>query len=278
MISARIRNLQEFIALREDNAHVYKRISQIEEDLCRQELISFKVKGFSYPAQSEVNFKVQITDGKVNWRESVICPKTKLNSRIRAAVHYIDFELNAQPESKIYIAEQLTPLYKFLKKKFPNLIGSEYLGPLCEPGFISSKNVRHEDAKNLSFKDGEMDYYLSFECFEHIPDYTKCFSECHRVLRQGGVMMWSVPFAHYNHENIMRATMSADGSIVHHMEPEYHGDPTVPGKGILCYTHFGWQMLEQVKNAGFRDAFAITYWSDALGYYDGNQILFCAVK
>ena len=62
------------------------------------------------------------------------------------------------------------------------------------------------------------------------------------------------------------------------MEPEYHGDPLNPKKSILCYTHFGWEMLDQLKKIGFKDAYAITYWSDSLGYYSGDQLLFCAIK
>ncbi len=278
MISARIRNLQEYVAHRESNTDVYNRIQQLEDEICRKNRNRFRLRGFSYPVQDAVNFRVTKTDGKVNWRESVVCPKSKLNSRIRAAVHYLEFELNAKRDSKIYIAEQLTPMYRYLKKKYSNVTGSEYIGADSQPGLIGRNGIRHEDATRLSFNDEEMDYYLSFECFEHIPDFLTCFTECYRVLKPGGMVMWTVPFAPYNDKNIIRATVASDGSIVHHMEPEYHGDPASPRKGILCYTCFGWEMLEQIKNTGFRDAYAITYWSDSLGYYDSNQILFCAVK
>ncbi len=281
MISARIRNLQEYTQHTQSNAHVYKRIWEMEEELCRQNKKAFTVKGFSYPAQAEVNFLVDYLysdNVHVNWRERVVCPKTQLNNRLRAAIHFMDFELAPKDDSIIYIAEQLTPLYTYLNKKYKNLIGSEYLGPEYEPGAVNKKGIRHEDATKLSFRDEELDYYMTFECFEHIPDYMKGFAESYRVLKPGGMMYWTVPFAPNSHENIIRATMAPDGTITHHMEPEYHGDPVSPNNGILCYTYFGWEMFDQLKTLGFRDAYAITYWCDALGYYGGGQTLFCAIK
>lgn len=281
MISARIRNIQEYTRHAESNAHVYRRIWEKEMELCRVNKKSFTVKGFSYPAQAEVNFLVDYLysdNVHVNWRERVVCPKTQLNNRLRAAVHFIDFELAPKADSVIYIAEQLTPLYTYLGKQFSNLIGSEYLGPEYEPGSVNRKGIRHEDATKLSFGDGELDYYLTFECFEHIPDFMKGFTESYRVLKPGGMMFWTVPFAPNSYENIIRATMTPDGAITHHLEPEYHGDPVNPSKGILCYTHFGWEMFDQMRSIGFRDAYAIMYWSDSLGYYGGGQTLFCAIK
>ena len=37
-------------------------------------------------------------------------------------------------------------------------------------------------------------------------------------------------------------------------EPEYHGDP-ISG-GVLCFHHFGWALLDDVREAGFADVAA----------------------
>jgi len=37
-------------------------------------------------------------------------------------------------------------------------------------------------------------------------------------------------------------------------------------------------MFDQLRSIGFKDAYAITYWSDTLGYYNRDQFLFFAVK
>jgi SAM-dependent methyltransferase len=282
MISARIRNIIEFHKHWDDNAHIYERIHEIEENLAKQNGREFSVKGFSYPAQCEVNFLVDYLYSDnihINWRERVVCPKTKLNNRLRGVVHFLDFELHPNNTSHIYIAEQITPLYTYLKSKYKNIIGSEYLGSSFKATETDHRGLRHEDATRLSFADREFDIYLSFECFEYIPDYMKAFSESYRILKNGGTMLFTTHFAANDTKNIVRATMSADGTINHILPPEYNGDPVNESlDGILCFTHFGWEMMEQLKSVGFKDAYAITYWSDSLGYYDGGQFLFCAVK
>ena len=282
MITARVRSLKEYQQHLLQNALVYNRIRQIENSLEEKNSSKhpFTVRGYSYPIAMAVDFVVdhQYTDkGRINWRERVICPITSLNSRIRACIQFLDFELAIKVGSKVYIAEQLTPLYYYLHTRYPDITGSEFLGPDVQSGFVNENGIRHEDATRLSFKDNELDYYLSFECFEHIPDYLQAFRESFRVLKKGGMLYWTIPFSDETQENIVRATINADGSINHLLEPEYHGDPVKPEGGILCFTNFGWQLLDQLRDIGFSDAWVITYWSDALGYY-GKQFLFCAVK
>lgn len=281
MITARLRSLREYLHHKKTNAHIYRKIRKIEEGLCRNNGREFTVKGFSYPAQKEVDFLVDYLysdNVKVNWRERVVCPITGLNNRLRASVHFIDFELDLVPQSKIYIAEQLTPLYVYLNNKYPNLIGSEYLGPSFRSGFVNEQCIRHEDATSMSFKDEELDCYMTFDCLEHIPDFLNAFREAYRVLKPGGTLFWTAPFAPESHENVIYATVLPDGSINHILPPEMHGDPVNPEGGILCYQYFGWEILEQLRTIGFRDSYAITYWSNSLGYYDSKQFIFCSIK
>jgi len=282
MFTARLRTLPEFLQHMTSNVQVYEKIKIIEDALAvkHTDRKEFTVKGFSYPAQEGVDFQVDFlysAMGKINWRERVICPVTSLNSRIRACIHFLEFELDIRSDSKVYIAEQLTPLYYYLHSRYTQITGSEYLGADIAPGIINDKGIRHENATNLSFADNELDYYLSFECFEHIPDFLQAFMESYRVLKKGGMLFWTIPFSEMNYENVIRATVSDYGLINHLLEPEYHGDPVNPDGGILCFTNFGWQLLDQLRTIGFRDVYAITFWSDSLGYY-GKQFLFCARK
>ena len=88
--------------------------------------------------------------------------------------------------------------------------------------------------------------------------------------------MWSVPFIASFPSNSVRARI-VNGLIQHDLPPEYHGDP-LSDKGVLCYQHFGWEMLGQIKTAGFSDAYAICYYSTEFGYLGGEQFMFVAVK
>lgn len=278
---ARIRNQAAYKKYKEQNAEALKSIWLKEKAIGEaKKYNAFTIRGFSYPAEEMVDFKVDYlyaNGTEINWRERVICPVTGLNNRLRGCIHMIDFELGLRTHHQIYIAEQVTPLYDFLSKKFPGLTGSEYLGEHATPGLINEKGLRHESATELSFSNASMDAYLSFECFEHIPNFRKGFSEAARILKPGGKFMWSVPFADLEYNNIIRAMIGKDGQVQHLLEPEYHGDP-VSDKGILCFTHFGWEMLDQVKAEGFSDAYALLYRSDVFGYPGNEQVLFIAER
>lgn len=275
----RLRGFEEYKRHIEKNKPNYAKMKQYEETVSANTAREFTVPGFSYPANQTVDFHVDhlYSDGKnINWRERLICPVTGLNNRLRCSIHMFDFELSPYPGSKIYITEAVTPLYTYLESKFENVTGSEYLGENLSPGEMRN-NIRHEDMTRLSFEDASMDFYLSFECFEHIPFYKKAITEVHRVLKEGGIFLGSFPFDRNRTDNLIKATVNEKGEIIYFMEPEYHGDP-VNEKGILCYTIFGWEVLEQFHQAGFRDVYAILLWSDVFGYLGGEQVLFIAKK
>jgi hypothetical protein len=259
---------------------VYRRRRSYEAGLQENKHGAFEVAGFSYPAEEKVNFLADFvfSDGKnVNWRERLVCPKTGLNNRQRAAVHIMDSELGVIPQESVYITEQVTALYNFLLVKNPGVIGSEFLGASIPRGSFDKKGVRNEDLTKLTFENDTFDVVLSFDCLEHMPDFVSGIKEVSRVVKPGGRLMWSVPFRTDLEFNLQRASLDPKGRIIHHEQPEYHGDP-ISSEGCLCFTHFGWEMLEQVKNAGFKKAYALAYWSDIFGYLGVEQFLFVAEK
>ena len=275
----RLKSFDEYKEHVEKNRANYELEKKYESSVIRSGRREFTVRGISYPANQYVDFKVDYlySDGQnINWRERLICPVTYLNNRLRGCVHILDFELSPYPGSVIYITEQVTPLFQFLNKKFKNLIGSEYLGNNLRPGVVQN-GIRHEDMTCLSFSNESIDHFLSFECFEHIPFYKKAISEAYRVLAPGGVFLGSFPFDCNSYPNLIKATLDDNGNIIYFTEPEYHGDP-VSDKGILCYTVFGWEVLDEFRQAGFDDPYAILIWSDIFGYLGGEQIFFIAKK
>lgn len=240
----------------------------------------FSIPGYSYTAGKQVEFKVDYQhsgDGeRINWRERVCCPETYFNNRMRATFHLFDIEMEPYPDSKIYITEQITPIYSYFRNRYPDTVGSEFLGERCPFGYSDNRGVRNETLTALSFPSQSFDILISLDVLEHIPDYLSAFKECARVLRPGGKMMWSVPFIAGVHTNMVRAKIEGS-KIVHLLEPEYHGDP-LSSAGVLCFQHFGWEMLSQMRDAGFCDAYALCYLSKEFGYFGGEQFIFVAKK
>lgn len=242
----------------------------------------FTVPGYSYTAQKQVKFLVDYQhageSGGVIWRERVCCSETYFNNRMRATFHLFDVEMEPYPDLDVYITEQLTPIYKYFKNNYPKTVGSEFLGGAALKGHSRSDGIRNEDLCDLSFADQSFDAIVSLDVFEHIPSYREAFKECARVLKSGGgKLMWSVPFIPSSRTNSIRAKL-VDDQIQHIIiPPEYHGDP-LSSNGILCFQHFGWEMLDEMKLAGFRDAYAVCYQSIPFGYLGGEQFMFFAVK
>ena len=276
----RLRTLDEYLTFRSREAPALARHHAELERLLPKVPCNFNVDGYSYTAGCQVSFEVDFQynggSGTVNWRERVCCPLTGFANRSRATVHVFDMEMEVYPDSEIYLMEQASPLYHFLKARFPRLVGSEHLGEQVPLGNLNSDGVRNEDATHLSFKTESLDAVVSLDVLEHVPNFLSAFRECARVLRRGGRMLWSVPFINAGASNLIRARL-VSGRIEHIEPPEYHADPISP-HGVLCYQHFGWEMLEQIRSAGFRDAYAVCYFSREFGYLGGEQFLFVACK
>jgi len=241
----------------------------------------FVVPGYCFVCSQPVSFLADYAygfknaDGQTipNWRECLICPGCRLNNRMRAAIHLFHELCRPQSDCSLYITEQTTPMYKWLNGAFANVIGSEFLGSDGFPGSKNTKGIRHEDLTRLSFTYEQFDFVLSFDVFEHIPNYRKAFSECRRVLKKGGALFFTIPFDRHSARNIIRAEILPDGTTNHLMPPEYHGDP-LQESGCLCFRHFGWECLDELKNEGFSEAACYFYWSREYGYLGGEQLLF----
>ena len=81
--------------------------------------------------------------------------------------------------------------YEFLKGNCRLLQCSEYF-PDAKPGeFIHG--VRNEDVQQLSFPHESFDLITSNQVFEHVPDTGKALGECRRVLKTGGLLVFTVP-------------------------------------------------------------------------------------
>ena len=210
-----------------------------------------------------------------NWRERLVCLNCNLNARMRATFSILP-TLLAQ-ESRMWINEQTTTFYQCALKRYPNLIGSEYLGKGIKSGDVMENGIRHEDCTATSHENSSLDGVLSFDVMEHIPNYRAAISETFRVLRNGGTFFWSAPFDKNVFETSVRSNILEDGAIQHNLPPIWHGDPMNPSEGILCYQIFGWDILDLLRSSGFKEAKVVFFWSKSRGAL-GNPLPFFIAK
>ena len=215
------------------------------------------------------------------WTETGTCEICGLNSRMRALLEFIKTRLEILKIRRVYIAEQITPMYQTLRKIFPSLIGSEYLGPNAIGGKRYRKDkllfLRHEDLTNLSFPSNNIDLMISLDVYEHIPNYPRAFSEAYRVLTNKGILIFTIPFFYNTKSTIIRASVDKNGNTIYHLPPEVHGNP-ISKDGSLCFQNFGWDILDTIRKAGFTKAQASLYWGPWQGHLGFPFFIFSATK
>ena len=286
LITQDISSYENYLNVNKNLGDEIQRRTHVELSLIRNG-DQFITRGFCFVCNKEVDFITDylcstpdVIDGKgiPNWRERVVCPACHLNNRVRAAIHFLEEKLQCRDSSSIYLSEQCSQLYAYLQSKYRHLIGSEYLGAQIPFGDTDQNSqIRNESLTKLTFKDHSFDFVLSFDVFEHIPNYLQGLKECFRILKPNGRLLFTVPFRLDSKENIVRAEVDSTGQIKHILPPEYHGDP-INEKGCLCFYHFGWALLEDLKTVGFNNPLAHLYWSDHFGYLGRNQVVFTAEK
>lgn len=230
--------------------------------------------------RSNFDYANRWLDGRLipNFRENLFCAHCGLKNRLRSALHLIVQELRPTQDQPIYITEQLGDAYRWLKGRGYAVSGSEYI-PSAGPFGISHHGIRNEDLGNLTWPDLNFDFVLSFDVLEHVPHVDSCFAEIFRCLRPRGTLLFTAPFRPDLPETMVRALADASGNITHLMEPEYHGgNMTEASKGTLCFRYFGWDTMQQLKNAGFSDGWAWLFWSQELGYIGDTQVVIVAIK
>ncbi len=279
-----VRDLDAYQLHARTNAPVYRKRWTTELDLAAAGT-TFTTPGYCFPCNQDVQFVTDfmyssaVVNGKPvpNWRERVLCPECQMNNRTRASIQILEEVLSAKMTARIYLAEQVTPLYAALKKRFVNLTGSEYLGDKIAPGAHDARGVRNESITKLTFADNTFDVILNFDVLEHVPDVTSGLREIYRTLAPNGTLLLSVPFLPGEQSTQIRARLNADGEIEHLMPPQYHGDP-IADAGCLCFQDFGWDLLDQMRAIGFVNVNMLLYWSAELGYYGVEQMMIVGKK
>ena len=282
LVLRRIKNYPDYIRYVDSQTKVYVERQNMEKQCIKAGNI-FYTKAFCHTCGTKRDLITEYSHSFVkedgsripNWREHLLCRRCRLNNRMRAAVQIFEQEFGNNQNLMIYLTERKTPLYRWMKEKYPNTQGSEYLGDAIPYGKHDKDGVRNETLTKLTWANQNFDLILSFDVFEHIPNYKRAFRECARVLKPNGKMLFTIPFVTNNRHNLIRARVGRDGKIDHLLPPEFHGDP-LNQSGCLAFYHFGWELLDEIRTCGFAEIEALFYWSRELGYFGVDQMAFIA--
>jgi glycosyltransferase involved in cell wall biosynthesis len=230
-----------------------------EIDLIPSQSGPFRVDGFcavcgrpSTFEASAVHSDETLPDGRVvpNWREHLACESCNFIMRLRGAIQVFFSRYYAGESSDIYFSEQSTALSEWLNGTNSPALNREGIGK-----FFGSEKI--QDLIDLDLHDESLDSILTFETFDKISDAFSAFRECFRCLREQGVLLFTVPFSFDHQETRMVGAETQDG---------------YPAR------HFGWDFIDQLKQAGFPRVDVFHFWSRDLAYLGPYGFIFVARK
>lgn len=151
-------------------------------------------------------------------------------------------------EKSVYELSSRGSLYAFLERKAGHLTGSEYFEHVA-PGQTRG-GVLCQNVECLTFEDESFDVCTSTEVFEHVADDARGFSEIYRILKPGGVFVFTVPMSG-KAVTTERARWLPNGEIEYILPPHFHGDHLRGWGKVLVYRDYGQDIVSRLKACGF---------------------------
>lgn len=196
---------------------------------------------------------------KLRIKESMICPwcgsKTRgrrlsaallriLPTDARSVREYANFA--GAGSKQILILNMVDGLSESLAG-VEGVVQSEFIDG-ASPGEIVG-GLRHEDAQRLTFDDQSFDVVISSETLEHIPNLDQALGEIGRVLKTGGVHLFTIPLKPGTGRTEKRLQITEHGSMVDLIKPRLHH----PGGswGWPVVTEFGDDLPEYLADRGW---------------------------
>jgi SAM-dependent methyltransferase len=105
------------------------------------------------------------------------------------------------------------------------------------------------DMMALDLDSGSYDVVVHSDTFEHVPDPLKALRECRRILRSGGVCLFTVP--------IITGRLTR---LRHGLPPSYHGSPSHADESMRVHAEFGADLWCYVFEAGFKECRIATFY------------------
>lgn len=212
------------------------------------------------------------------WRESLTCGSCRTTSRYRSisrgllkAIHQLTgieskslAELPKRSKRALHVYDTQRPFYyNECSYPLPDLLKAtkwisvalSQFKPDLSLGTKLAPGVTNQNLETLTFANESCDIVVTSDVMEHVRLDDLAHREIYRVLKPGGVYIFTVPNMPDREQTLVRVQVTdpADASKdVHLLEPEYHGDTNNDtGEGVLAYRTYGVELQTKLKKLGF---------------------------
>jgi len=179
-----------------------------------------------------------------NWRETLVCDcRDQLSNRQRALLHFVQ-------------ATGILPWARLLLAGPPAAVDTR-LASLAASMAVMRPFGSLQAAEGFHMA-------ISHDYLQHVPLLDAALASLRAQLLDGARFIFTVPFHHDMEESELLDLAPFGGHV--------------PAESAEHAHKFGWDLLDMLRRAGFRDAAAYLYWSEELGYLGPMNFIFRAVK
>jgi SAM-dependent methyltransferase len=190
--------------------------------------MNLRTRGYCCICEAQVTFE---THGE--WlRDQYLCQGCGTIPRNRALVHVLNI---VAPNWRDGDVHESSPGSRHLADKCERYSYSFFFEDTA-PGSTKLGNPC-QNLEALTFPDGSFDTFITQDVLEHVFHPETALAEISRVLRPGGVHVFTAP-KHKSLPQSRRRASLVDGKVVHHLPEEYHGNP-ISAKGALVTWDYG---------------------------------------
>lgn len=179
------------------------------------------------------------------YRDNLICPDCRSIPRHRALMRALAM---FAPNWRGLTVHESSPVWTGMSNKLfrecKDYSWSYYDPQIPEGGIHSQLGWRNENIEALTFDDASLDLFVTQDVFEHVFRPDLAAAEIARVLRPGGMHIFTVPLAREHLPSIRRAR-KVGTKIEHILEPMFHGDP-INSEGTLVTIDWGYDIVEHL--------------------------------
>lgn len=173
-------------------------------------------------------------------RDFYVCRGCGSVPRHRALVAALERFAPTWRELRVHESSPSAAIAQFLKRSCPKYSASQYLPDV--PRGTRRNGVRSEDLSCLTFPDESLDILVTSDVFEHVLEPDLAFAEIARVLKPGGMHIFTMPWYPENKTTVQRVRklspreVKRTGKVIEYLEePVYHGNPVDDSGSIVTF-------------------------------------------
>lgn len=186
-------------------------------------------------------------------RDDYQCVRCKTIPRQRALLHILNL---MRPNWRSLVLHESSPSIRYYAEQARSYTCSFFFDDV-PPGGHDEEGRLCQNLEALVFPDGVFDVFITQDVLEHVFSPDRALAEIMRVLKPGGLHIFTAP----KHKNILRSYPRAqlvNGTIQHLQEPTYHQNPIGDNRSLVTWDY----------GADFDDL--ITAWS---GYCTSTYVI-----